>query len=192
MEPANEYLQFCQSMMVSSQRLITELGERTEYLDAFLPGIIIVAFKNPLLRMVTINGTPYIAHVVPSGMTVRGMDNPLENNSQQGDLRARIYGNLGKMVAERNEGRKELDPIARELDQAMDRAGRESITPAGINLRAAEQYSNLLHATLPSFGSAFKWKPVTEYRLSNFKQVRITQRGDTFYDTPTFDLALLS
>lgn len=192
MEPKKEYLRFCHSMMLSSKKILTEMTKQEECLKAFLPGIIIVAFRNPLLRMATIDNGSCIAHVVPRGPIVESLDNPLENRSSQGDLRARIYGNLGKLVIECNEGRKELSPIAKELHDAAEQFGLESVTPTGLNWQAAEQHSHLRQALRPSFGDAFNWKQVSEYSLFCFKRAEIIQRGDTHWDTPLFDIILLS
>lgn len=166
-------------------------------LNQLLKGLVTVAMQNPLLRTLVIDGESHIAHVTPligKCVMLRGTENPLENRAESiGKTRARLDEATCSIVIEYNKRFREKTPIGRELDEAIDRLGRASVGPLGLNLEVAEQHSHLVSMTRPSFGSAFEWEHIKVHTLETFQWLDIVERkGDRWRNCPTFDLVLRS
>lgn len=102
-----------------------------------LSGMILTAFQNPLLRTITIGGQQCIAHVTPhTSETTRSKDlaNPLEACASEGDLRARTFGNLGKIAIERNKGSKQSSDVEKGVDDTRAGASSEWTVEQQYNL----------------------------------------------------------
>lgn len=193
MEPSGHGKEQWQLTMRSIMTLALTLGEDMRSLNPLLQGMVLAAFQSPLLRMVLINKKSYIAHTTAgiNGISIDGMDNPLENSSSKGDLRARIFGNLGELSIDKNMGPRYRDSIDRELDRACSDAGNIMARTGDFTSPQAQRFSNLLPVTMASFGNAFEWKSVEIYRLSEFKEITLIEMdGELWYDIPTFALAL--
>ncbi|AKM78095.1 TPA: hypothetical protein DDZ49_05035 [Candidatus Wolfebacteria bacterium] len=197
MRPLNRTLHAWRQKMLILQRLAT-LAMRSARDQSLLKKLIIQrAMRNPLLRIVMIDGEQYVAHRTQTSgkrIVIRGNDNPLENNSAWiGGCRARMNTEETELILDLNEGFRVKDRVGHELDKALERLGCESIDPLGMNLKVTEQYSHLLHMTIPSHGSAFDWKPVMAHAIDKFKGIQIVQRrGDKMHSMPTFDIILSS
>ncbi len=196
MKPKQEASERWGLIMTTIQTLIEAIRADADHIDPFLlQGMVVTAFQNPLLRIVTINGEKCIAHTTAgiNGISIRGMDNPLENTSSKDDLRARIYGNLGSLIIERNMGPRYKDDIERAIDKSCHRAGQEMMRTDDFCGPRGQEFSTLLHLTTPSHGSAFRWKEDRIYNLSEFQHLEIIRRREEVCcSMPPYDLVLSS
>lgn len=197
MRPLHSTLCNWRQKMLILQQLALLASTRKKDKPTLRETIITKAMRNPLLRTITINGATHIAHATPDPkkhIFIRGNDNPLENaHDSIGKHRVKMDEGEKKLILELNVGLRDRGPIGRELDQAIEQLGRESVGPFGLNLEAAEQHSHLLCMTMPSRGSAFEWKPTTQKDIAEFTRIQIVQRKEEkLHSMPTFDLLLYS
>ena len=160
--------------------------------NELLKGMALAMFRIPLLRMVIIDDCPYIAHVVPK-MALRCMDNPLENSSKAGDCRAKIMRDSLLLEIEKNIGLKQKEEVSRSIDSRMRQLGAEMNRSGDYLGHHGQEFSTLLHITLPYCGSAFRWQRETAYNFSEFETMKIVERKEEKWnDMPTFDMILKS
>jgi len=178
--------------MLAMQTLANNI--ELEDLNPLLAGIVIAALRNPLLRMITIDEKPHIAHVFAcgsKGITWKFDDNPLENKSAKGDLRISAMEDSNVLLVEKNMGKVSEDEVSRSINERMESLGSSMMRTGNYLGRAGEEYSHLLHMTTRSHGSAFIWKRFTAYSLSDFETLKIvTRKEKNGYGFPTFDLVL--
>lgn len=93
---------------MSKLELLTRLAKDLEESlnPLLLQNIVAVAFKNPLLREVTIDDTSCIAHTIIGLDDIRfaRMDNPLEEAASEGSHRIRFVAKRNILIVERNTG----------------------------------------------------------------------------------------
>lgn len=193
MSPTQETLKKWHLTMVTVQTLATIIRGDMQRLNPLLQGLVFTAFRNPLLRIATIDGVPCIAHTLPLGIAILGDDNPLENTSSTGDFRAKLANGSATILVEQNMGPRYKDEIERSIDKACRDAGNAMVRSSDFIGRRGQEFSTLLHTTMSSHGSAFEWKAVSEYELSKFDKLAIVEhKHELWHDIPTFDLILSS
>lgn len=192
MRPTRETINRRLQSMLAMQALADNVD--FEDLNPLLAGIVLAAFRNPLLRLVFVDKKPHIAHVTPylrKGILLKFDDNPLENNSSKGDLRMSVMDESNVILVERNMGKVPRTEIGRSIDRRMEELGSAMANSGNYLGKAGEEYSHLLHMTTHSYGSAFVWKRFTAYNLSDFNTLKIVeQKEEDLTYGPFFNLFL--
>lgn len=171
-------------------------------MHSLLQSMTISVFQNPLLRTISINGKNCIAHVLPyiNGKKIlwKFLDNPLENEASIGSLRALISNDRKRIMIEKNDDPRNKNSVECAVESRcniLEREiahGSELVRGSSYFGEIGEEYSNLLSMLIPSYGNAFQWTEHDAISMAALASFAIIQRNDFYYDTPTFDLVLLT